>query len=201
MPEIKNEIPSDEELYHYFLEHYSWAMNPDDKVWEIPELGEAFRLGCNEWLKRATGSIFDSMRRLNRLPREHSFWNGTNKRPTVYKLPDFCKLLLDTNPRDGLALWTLATQHVLAGANDFAPELWKKLTETGNCDIASVVYAALFARVNVGIEAEDLARLLIELNVAPQARPLLEKFRESENEFIAEWSGEVLMLIDNSTTA
>jgi hypothetical protein len=94
MPEIKNEVPTDQELRDYFMEHYGSLgdlLNHQHAGSDAEsEATRALRLspdlGCKSFLSTALDSIFASLQRLNRLPRTDPFWHNTNRRPTVYKL-------------------------------------------------------------------------------------------------------------------
>src|SRR5262245_47153596 len=133
MPEIKSEQPPDDELYAYFREHltrsvfgglHSDAPTRDQDRAFLEQYGLlAFReLGGVAYVEKAARVIFQSCRRLNQLPRSDPFWENTNLRPTVYKVPEFCQRLLAEDPGDTLALWTLASLSTFWGANDFGQE-------------------------------------------------------------------------------
>jgi len=103
MPELKNETPTDQELRHYFMEHWSPSMEPAVQTGG-DNLSEAYRLGCDRLLRRVGECIFESLQRLNQLPRTDLFWRNTNKRPTIFKLSDFGKYVLERNADDQQAL-------------------------------------------------------------------------------------------------
>src|SRR5262245_38152393 len=93
MPELKNEIPTDSELREYFLEHFSSTV--EGEMYAPPNRGvPELTAGCNRLIKKAGESIFASLQRLNQLERTDPFWRGTNRRTTVYKLIEFCDVVL-----------------------------------------------------------------------------------------------------------
>jgi hypothetical protein len=149
-------------------------------------------MGCNKLLEKAGESILSSLRRLNELPRTDPFWENTNRRPTVYKLHDFCNRLLRDNPQDVLALWTIASLNLLWGVDELSQDQWKRLHDIGNFDVSWVVHAGLFSYLNAGIEADDLAKLLIDMNGVEESKPLLHAFSKSEADLVADWGKKVL---------
>ena len=193
MPELKNEIPTEQELYHYFMEHWSPLTEPVVQV-EGDNLSEAYRLGCDRLLRRVGECIFESLQRLNQLPRTDLFWRNTNKRPTIFKLSEFGKNELERNAGDRRALWLLASLDVFHGATNFGREHWKKLRELGDFDVSWAVLAGLWSEVNFGIGSGAMAKLLIELESVAEARPLLELFAGSKSDHIVKWAKEVLAL-------
>jgi hypothetical protein len=151
MPELKNEVPTDQELREYYMEHYGYLVELLNH--QHPESGadtEFFRalrllpsLGCKDFLSTALESIFASLQRLNRLPRTDPFWHNTNRRPTVYKLHEFCQLVLQKDPNDALALWTVMAMSIFAGADSSYSREWRRLNELGRLETGQVVCAAL----------------------------------------------------------
>jgi hypothetical protein len=187
MPELKNEIPSEEELYIYFREHFKEDSHPD---W-LP-VAEAHRLGCDKLVEKMGESIFASLLRLNQFPRTNVFWKNTNRRPTIFKLREFCNLILRENPTDELALWTLASLDVHWWVNGFGKEYWKQIHFRGNFDVTWAVYAGLFFQANVGGGDNDMVELLLALDAKEESMPLLRACRESAVESISEWGKNVI---------
>jgi hypothetical protein len=102
MPEIRNEFPTDDELREYLLASFPALGN--DFSYQVPEYvtrnsryaAELLLLpsvGFGEFWHRAAQAVFRSLQRLNELPRDDSFWNNTNRRPTLFKLHDYCALM------------------------------------------------------------------------------------------------------------
>lgn len=192
MPELKNETPTKEELSRYFLEHCSRLMYPDVQT-DLVNVSEAYRLGCNQFLRRVGECIFESLQRLNKLPRTDPFWQGTNKRPTILKLTDFGTHELKINPDNRQALWTLASLDVFYGANNFGREHWKRLRESADFDISWALLAGLWAEVSFGVGSGEMAKLLMEMGSVGEAHALLELFAESKSDHIAGWAREVVL--------
>ena len=197
MPELQNEIPTKEELYRYFMERCARLMQPDVQT-DNDNLAEAFRLGCKQLLRRTGECIFESLQRLNQLPRTDPFWRNTNKRPTIFKLDQFGRRELDIKPDDRQALWMLAALDVFHGSNSFGRAYWMRLQKLGDFDITWALLAGLWAEVNFGIGSSEMAKLLIEMESVGEARPLLELFAESRSEQITVWAEAVLELIEPS---
>lgn len=84
MPELKNIIPSEEELYAYYREHRSdpAVYVRDFAVFEDVEEA-AQRFGCSEYICKVDSIVWDGLQWLNTLDRSHAFWTGTNLRPTL----------------------------------------------------------------------------------------------------------------------
>jgi len=192
MPELKNEIPTEEELYRYFMESCPRLMEPQ---FEDDETSEALRLGCDRLLRKVGECIFESLQRLNTLPRTDPFWRNTNKRPTIFKLSEFGRDLLKLNADDRQALWLKASLAVFYGAHDFGSENWKRLRELGDFDVSWAVLAGLWNEVNLGFGPGGTASLLLEMEATEEARPLLELCAGSKSVFISEWAQGVLALI------
>jgi hypothetical protein len=195
VPELKNEVPTDQELRDYFMEHYGYLvdlLNLHNAGSDAEsEVTRALRLlpglGCKGFLSTALESIFASLQRLNRLPRTDPFWRNTNRRPTVYKLNEFCQLVLQRDPNDALALWTVIAMRIFHGRDNFYPREWRRLYESGQLETGQVVCAALCSGLTGG-DTEGFIELLIEIGAVEEARTMLEQFRASGSELIAEWA-------------
>lgn len=182
MSQLKNEIPTDKELHSYFMEHLG-LLSPGFAS-EYP--------GCDSFCMKARESIFESLSRLNRLPRSDLFWVSTNLRPTVHKLEDFCSQALENDPQDTLALWTLAALAVSRGVDGFGYEQWKALHGLSNFDVTWPICAALLQGGPAGISDAALATLLLDLDAIEAARPLLQRYAESTQLNISAWAKRVL---------
>src|SRR5262249_33479515 len=79
-------------------------------------------------------AIIDGFRRLDALPREHSFWDQTNRRPTLGKLREFCEHLLRDNRRDVSALRTGVALQIFTFQN-FDPRYWIQLHLLGQLHV------------------------------------------------------------------
>src|ERR1700683_3027578 len=114
MPELLHEVPSDEELTAYCDQHLADSIfsliresrSKLEKIYPVDILLaiEALRaLGCEQFCQLAMMSIRESHRRLNGLSRTDTLWANTNKRPTIYKVGDFCRRILRDEPHDLLS--------------------------------------------------------------------------------------------------
>ena len=75
----------------------------------------------------------EAFRRLDAIDRADPFWDGTNRRPTRYKLGPSCELSLREHPMDSEGLWLkVAVQTV--GASVFDTEAWGRLTSADRVD-------------------------------------------------------------------
>ncbi|HEU4391816.1 MAG TPA: hypothetical protein VFV34_28780, partial [Blastocatellia bacterium] len=160
MPEIKNEIPSDRELGDYFIDHingsclavayYGAAVQEHrSQEWAKP-LVALYEIGFGQTVKQIADSILDSLHRLNRLPRSDPFWDNTNKRPTIFKLNDFCKRLLRENPDDVLCLRCSAALEVFHGSNSFGQHYWTRLHKLAALEVSWPIVAGLISEICVG---------------------------------------------------
>ena len=200
--ELEHEFPSDDELRRHLAEHLKssplcWTAQRVEghecrALVGIPELEGALAdlhtLGVDRFIVRATESILSSLRRLNNLPRSDPFWLNTNNRPTIFKLCEFCKRILRTDPGDKLALWTLGSLQVFFGSDDFGQHYWKDLYAAGDFDMCLAVFASLLSELNVGAMEKALSKLLTETDSIKEVTPLLERLRGSSSRRIAEWA-------------
>jgi len=146
MPEIANEIPTHDELQAYWQQHWvrsalrSFEIPPEELMrWYIPEVARAFqsliRMDGREFARFAYQAILTGLERLNQLPRSHPFWRNTNRRPTIYKLGEFCRLELAIAPGDSELLKAAALLPVWHGSNDFGQEDWLELCRQPGFDL------------------------------------------------------------------
>src|SRR4051812_48583609 len=85
----------------------------------------------------------EGFRRLDALPRDDPFWEGTNRRPTLGKMRAFCVKAHRDNPGDLQTLRILAVVLMMTGLFDH--EVWKRLLLAGEVEPTWVVHAALLA--------------------------------------------------------
>jgi len=194
MPELKNETPTDSELREYFLEHFSSTV--EGEMYAPPNRGvPELTAGCNRLIKKAGESIFASLQRLNQLERTDPFWRGTNRRPTVYKLIEFCDVVLKENAGDVLALWTQLALEVVWGGNNglFDLEQLRQLRAAGKLEAEELICAELYIEFNCDCStASTTARLLRELGMSDEAKPVLATGRRSADGDIVNWCESVL---------
>ena len=179
----QNEVLTDEALHSHFMEHLGF-LNRSDYVSQYP--------GCELFCAKASASIFECLCQLNHLPRTDPFWTNTNRRPTLYKLNDYCRLVLENNPQDTLALWTMAALAVTWGVDGFGYEQWKALHALDNFDVAWPICAALLQGGHAGISDAVLARLLLDIGAVEAAMPLLQRYADSDVGNIGAWAKRVL---------
>ena len=188
MPVLKNEIPTEEELNRYFIEgqNAGLCLIRDSYATQYP--------GCEPFCTKAREIIFECLCRLNRLPRSDPFWTGTNRRPTIPKLRDYCKLILKDNPHDAIAIWTMGALDVWQCVDGFGYEHWKALHGLGNFDVSWPICAALLQGGPGGISDVALATLLMEMGAIEAAQPFLQEYANSERSNINAWAKRVLSM-------
>lgn len=192
---FENEILTEEELQaYYFREHSVARAYLPVRVVEDEHVTEALQLGCGRYLQRVDEVSLQALQRLNALPRTSSFWSNTNRRPTVHKLVAFSAFILQENPRDTDALWTLAVHDTSSGSTGFGQEHWKKLRNLGKLNINWPVVAGLWNAVSLGRGPEALAALLVEIHAVADAVPLVEECAASRSSYVSEWAKGVLRL-------
>jgi len=200
MPEIRSEIPTNEELRQYLLASFptvaeDFTFRCPDSLRDHEEFLALAALGFNDFWQQASAAIFRSLQRLNGLPRDDTFWHNSNHRPTIFKLKCFCKEVLAEEPRDPVALWTCLALDVFQSANNFGQDQWYALREVGPIDAKQPVYAALFTELNAAPTASALAVLLSGWDDS-SAEGLLLTMKKSGSERISRWSADVLTLLD-----
>src|SRR5258708_18176663 len=173
MPELKHETPSEDELKAYLEEHVAhsmfapFGMTPEELSRGLPqEAARAFislkQLDGPEFARRAVQAISAGLKAMNGLPRADAFWRNTNRRPTIYKLPEFCRRTLTEDPRDREALWALAILPVWFGHNGFGQESWLELSGLPEFDVRWPLYAALTIHLTANFTEEQVSKFLLE---------------------------------------
>src|SRR5262249_44135392 len=192
MPELKYEIPIDGELREYFLEHFAFLVKGEMLVSPERAGDSELRARCDRLIKKAGELIFASLQWLNRLKRTDPFWRGTNRRPTVYKLIEFCDVTLKENPGDELALWTQLALSVAWG-NSLSLEQWKQLQATDKLKAEDLICTEMHIELCSGCgTASRTARLLRELRLSDEAKPVLATGCRSADGAIVNWRESVL---------
>ncbi len=145
-----------------------------------------------DFLLAMTREVVECFRRLDRLPRDDPFWEGTNRRPTQYKMSDFCRKLADESPEDGQARLMQAAVQVLVG-HGFEPTAWGRLVSDGLADAAWPVYAALIGLRFGGYDTTPgLVRLLEGLGLSGGVRLALDALARAGEPSVREWVEEIL---------
>jgi len=209
VPELRDEVPSDEALQAYCEEHLRNSIfsliassrlelertYAADIVLAIETL---HTVGGERFCELAMSSILDSLRRLNRLPRTDPFWVNTNKRPTIYKLPDFCKGILIDEPHDVLSLWTLGSITVWSYSNQFGQHYWERLYRLGQVELTSALTAALLIQITSNDTAQQFAEFLQESDAIVEGSSHLTRLREHGAAFLCTWVDRVLACMRTS---
>ena len=152
---------------------------------------KARQLGIDDdFIRRIRQAILDGFRRLDALPRDDPFWEGTNRRPTLVKFPRFCTKLLEDDPRDYGALWTLAADAIVSyqGVN---PRFWLSFIPAGGLDPCWPIYAAVYVP-NFEIDrVKEFVSVLDEAGLRDAAQPILGQLALSGCSFVREWATSV----------
>ena len=187
MAEIKNIIPGDEELYAYYREdHPDPALRDFDGFEDIEKAAQRF--GCKEYLCKVDAIVFDGLKWMNNLDRNHPFWTGTNVRPTIYKLFDFARMIHNSEPDNLRALWLLAVEDTFTGANDFGQEWWLRLWQMGSLDVRWPIWAGLWNEMMLGFGDDLVGRLLRQMGSPPEGRDYLAEIATARNARLREWA-------------
>ena len=143
-----------------------------------------------------------ALHRLDEVPRDDPFWEGTNRRPTPLKLGGFCRWLAGQRPDDREVPWLCVATATVVGLG-FHPLDWGRLA--GVTDPRWIVDAALHADARGSNESEDrLAELLVRERLVaavadslrhrttPAGRARLRSGVFLYDEFVPDWAGRVL---------
>jgi hypothetical protein len=131
-----------------------------------------------DFVERLQFSVAAAFYRLDSLPREHPFWENTNRRPTFGKLRDFAEALLRHNPADQNAAWICAAVEVLYGSNTFGLPGWRRLHDSGALDVRWPLNAARHLWLTCGKDPlTPLVGLLNDCGLQLAARNALERLR------------------------
>ena len=151
-------------------------------------------------------NFLEAFRRLDAIARDDPFWDGTNGRPTQYKLYSACEIALRADPMDCEALLLKAAVHTVFGSS-FDPELWEQLASASRVDPTWIVYSALYAECNGSYDTvPDLVSLLERMRscdyVAAPLKALIAGGQDQSNRLIrsreqaADWANRVLKTCD-----
>jgi len=190
MPELKNIIPTDEELYAYYREHRpdpveKWNRDLED----CEDILEALhRFGCLEFLCKIDSIVWDGLKWMNTLDRSHPFWNDTNHRPTIYKLFNFARMILDSEPDNLRALWLLTVEETFTGANEFGQKWWLRLWQMGSVDVTWPIRAGLWNEMMLNFDNDAVGYLLREMGSPPAGRDYLAEIATATDARIREWA-------------
>jgi hypothetical protein len=165
-----------------------------------PEVAQAFasltRLDGREFSSRVFDAILAGLERMNSLVRTDPFWTNTNRRPTIYKLAEFCHIELIRSPNDPNILFAEAVLAVWFGRNDFGQEAWYALSRLPGFDLRWPIYAAVTTHLSANSTEDQLAEFLSEPNVKLAAIPVLRRFECEAGGLVVLWARTVLRLLD-----
>lgn len=203
MPEIRNEVPSDEELWAYLDE--SLASSPLFLLTDLsrthPQLqgpldqASAAIVACPLYpalLTTIRDVLIRSLQRLNALPRSDPFWINTNLRPTVFKLPEFCARIVQREPDDVLSLWTMSALQIAHWGN-FDPGHWAQLYRLSEVSLDMAAFAAMVLEAEGSPTSEDFAEFLMVTGNHDAIGSLLAETVEDGGELLSDWRNGVLI--------
>jgi hypothetical protein len=201
MPELQSEVPTDDELRRYLeasLNRSGISLLsglPENQTHYHPEVVESLAFlssspVCARFVDSAANTLLTSLQRLNRVPRDDSFWERTNRRPTIFKLTDFGERVLREDPNDVLALLTRAVLNIVF-TGEFGLSLWVQLYRLNAVDLEYVAFAALLLEVGGSPTSEEFAQFLKETANASKADELLLPVREHGGKFLGQWNDAV----------
>jgi hypothetical protein len=154
-------------------------------AFSAPHLDEALT-GRLRW------RLLDGLRRLDALPRDDPFWQGTNRRPTLGKLRDLAERELHRGPRPAWACWAYAATSVLWCCNDFGLPGWQGLHEQGRLQVAWAVGAAFHVYASSGFDTSSaLAGFLSGEGLSIETRNALEALEARVGGSFSGWVGQV----------
>lgn len=194
MPELKHEIPSEQELRSYFLECRPWIGHTKlEDDYDLPDINEAYyRYGGAELRAKIGEVIWNALNRLNAVDRRDSFWAGTNRRPTMMKIFDYAKRRIQEDPTAEDELWVLAVSDSYYGSNDFGQEWWNQLWRLGRLDIRWPIRAGLWNEMMLGFGPHAMVRLLRELGSPAEACPVLNELADAADPRLQKWAADVI---------
>jgi hypothetical protein len=138
---------------------------------------------------RLREAILGGLSRLDALPRDDPFWDGTNRRPTLQKVRDLASRVLERGPVEEWACWAWAATDLLWCCNDFGLAGWRGLHELGLLDAACPVLAAFHVWGQSGYDPSPyLAAFLHGAGLCVGARNALEPIEASQDEGVAGWA-------------
>lgn len=212
MPELAHETPSESELKAYLEEHVASSMlAPFGMTGEqlsqsfAPEVARAFvslrELDGQLFARRAVDAIAVGLAMMNGLARTDVFWRGTNNRPTIYKLGEFCRMKRIEDPRNLALLWVAAILPVWFGSNDFGQEAWVEFSRLPEFDVRWPLYAALTIHLTANATEDQVSNFLREVNAIRESGPILRRVATEGDGLAVTWATQILQLIGESIQA
>src|SRR4051794_35332251 len=153
------------------------------------QMGLEYRLDPR-FIREMQALYLEGFRRLDALPRDDPFWEGTNRRPTLGKMRAFCVKAHRDNPGDLQTLRILAVVLMMTGLFDH--EVWKRLLLAGEVEPTWVVHAALLAGYfGGGDTVSGLLALVREMGLWGEVRSAVDGLVRSGDPVAAAWGREV----------
>ncbi len=122
--------------------------------------------GCDAFVR---GKLRDGFWALDRLDRGDLFWEGTNKMPTLYKLPDYARYQIRSGNDLVEAAWLAIACHIVNWRLPIEPDAWRILKQHDCLDLSFLVRSAWNAAVDWGVEESSAAFVVLarKLNLGP----------------------------------
>jgi hypothetical protein len=134
--------------------------------------------------------LLDCLREVDAQPREDPFWEGTNRRPTLWRMASWAHHRVAAEPADPAAL-TMAAACEAVYRHEFWLPTWVALVGSGVWDASYAVYAALNG-YDGGYDTEaDLAEFLKGTAAPGPALSALDHLKQSPASWVAEWAERV----------
>jgi membrane-bound metal-dependent hydrolase YbcI (DUF457 family) len=92
------------------------------------------------------------LRRLDAVPRTHPLWDGSDRRPTLAKVADLCRFVLEEAPDDEEARWVLFADKVRTGSADLGFSAIEPLILRDVGSLRWLVAAARWAYLSSGAD-------------------------------------------------
>jgi hypothetical protein len=198
VPEIRNEVPSTQELAVYLDESLKTsafsllADFPGHQRNYHPDVIEALAYlslspQCSEFLATFKNALFQSLQRLNQLPRTDRFWHDTNFRPTIFKLAEFCEGILSSEPDDVLSILTISAMTIFH-TGEFKRGRWKQLYALNALSLEMIVFAAMLLEASGADDRREFSGFIKSTGTSAAVKAFLEKIASQGGKLLSEWS-------------
>ncbi len=148
-------------------------------------------------IHKVSQAILGCLRRLDRLPRAHAVWDGTNGRPTIGKLSRFCDMKLREDPADRESLWALAALALWHCESHFGLPQWKALRGLGEIDNEEAIHSAMHVQLSSGVSTiSELVAFIKESENEEQAISTFKDIECSDSERCSKWASSALRHLD-----
>jgi hypothetical protein len=197
---IENEIPTDCEIAVYFMEYFQLSVllgfsRGSQKYWMDEERKKACELlrrsEYERFSKTCLASIFETLRKINSIDRNHVMWNQTNKRPIVGRFGDYYHSYCDSKFTETDLFASIGLQ-LHGGSNYFGQDEWKQLYEMKSYPPEWVLASGILFDLNIGKSEVPLASLLNDLSIKREAQIELSNLENSDNGYLKKWARNVL---------